>query len=271
MKYDVKEPTPMQESHFDGFRHFLNGETLETSLSFPISHLDMNNPTDRVPFLGALLENKTVLHIGCADHLNVIDAKIAAGKHLHSALMKTSKHVTGIDLNVKAIEHLQGKYDIPDLHVCNILEVDSETEHFSEGRHYDFALLAEIVEHLDNPGQFLTHLNQTLGHLYDRIVITVPNGFSSVAQKRWRDGFENVNSDHRFWFSPYTIARLTAAAGFNVEKVHTIGVEQRMDLLSRAYNKLMAMVGSQKRRRMPSRFGTSVVLIATPQNSTVQR
>ena len=64
--------------------------------------------------------------------------RFAAGKHLHSALIKKSKNVTGIDINVEAIEHLQGKYDIPDLHICDILEVHSETENFSEGRHYDF-------------------------------------------------------------------------------------------------------------------------------------
>jgi len=98
----------MQESHFDEIRPFLTGETLDTSLSFPITHLDVKTPTDRVIFLGTLLENKTVLHIGCADHLGVIDAKIAAGEHLHSALIETSKNVTGIDLNVEAIKHLQG-------------------------------------------------------------------------------------------------------------------------------------------------------------------
>ena len=256
----------MQESHFDGIRPFLTGKTLDTNFSFPISHVDVKTPTDRVTFLGSLLENKTVLHIGCADHLNVIDAKITTGKHLHSALIKRSKIVTGIDLNVEAIEHLQEKYDIPDLHICNILEVDKESEDFSKGRHYDFALLAEIVEHLDNPGQFLTHLNDTLGHLYDRIIITVPNAFSSVARRAWKNGIENVNSDHRFWFSPYTIARLTTAAGFNVERVHMIGEEQRMDILSRIYNKFMAIIGSPRRRRMQSRHGISVVLIATPKN-----
>ena len=266
MKYDITGPHLVQESHFDGIRPFLAGETIDSNLSFPIAHVDVQTPTDRVSFLGSFLENKTVLHIGCADHMDVIDAKIAAGNHLHCALIKRSNHVTGLDLNAKAIKHLQGKYDISDIHVCDILKVDRETETFSEGRHYDYALLAEIVEHLDNPGQFLTHLNESLGHLYDRIVITVPNAFSSVARRAWRNGIENINSDHRFWFSPYTIARLTTAAGFNVEKVHMIGEEQRMDLLSRAYNKFMAIIGSQKRRRMPSRHGTSVVLIASPQN-----
>ena len=78
----------MQESHFDEIRPFLTGETLDTSLSFPITHVDVKTPSDRVTFLSSFLENKTVLHIGCADHLDVIDAKIAAGKHLHCALIK---------------------------------------------------------------------------------------------------------------------------------------------------------------------------------------
>ena len=102
MKYDLNGAPLMQESHFDGIRPFLTGETLDTNFSFPITHVDVKTPTDRVTFLGSLLENKTVLHIGCADHLDVIDAKIAAGKHLHSALIKKSKYVTGIDLNVEA-------------------------------------------------------------------------------------------------------------------------------------------------------------------------
>ena len=266
MKYDSEGGPTMQESHYDEIRPFLTGETLDTNFSFSITHVDVDTPTDRVSFLSELLENKKVLHIGCADHFNVIDAKISAGKHLHSALIKKTEIITGIDLNTKAIEHLQGKHNTPDLHVCNILEVDGDSETFSEGRHYDFALLAEIVEHLDNPGQFLTHLNDTLGHLYDRIIITVPNAFSSVARRAWENGIEAVNSDHRFWFSPYTIARLTTSAGFNVEQVHMIGEEQRMDLLSRAYNRFMATIGSPRRRRMPSRHGISVVLIATPQN-----
>lgn len=256
----------MEESPYDEIRPFLTGKTLDTNFSFSIAHVDVDTPSDRVSFLSELLGNKKVLHIGCADHFNVIDAKISAGKHLHCALIKQSQIVTGIDLNVKAIKHLQEKYNIPDLHICNILEVDGDSETFSEGRHYDFALLAEIVEHIDNPGQFLTHLNETLGHLYDRIIITVPNAFSSVALRAWKNGIEAVNSDHRFWFSPYTIARLTTAAGFNVEQVYMIGEEQRMDILSRAYNRFMATIGSPRRRRMLSRHGTSVVLIATPQN-----
>ena len=256
----------MEESPYDEIRPFLTGKTLDTNFSFSIAHVDVDTPSDRVSFLSELLGNKKVLHIGCADHFNVIDAKISAGKHLHCALIKQSQIVTGIDLNVKAIKHLQEKYNIPDLHICNILEVDGDSETFSEGRHYDFALLAEIVEPIDNPGQFLTHLNETLGHLYDRIIITVPNAFSSVALRAWKNGIEAVNSDHRFWFSPYTIARLTTAAGFNVEQVYMIGEEQRMDILSRAYNRFMATIGSPRRRRMLSRHGTSVVLIATPQN-----
>ena len=53
----------MQESHFDEIRPFLTGETLDTSLSFPITHVDVKTPTDRITFLSSLLENKTVLHI----------------------------------------------------------------------------------------------------------------------------------------------------------------------------------------------------------------
>ena len=72
MKYDLRGAPLMQESHFDEIRPFLTGETLDTNFSFPITHVDVKTPTDRVTFLGSLLENKTVLHIGCADHLDVI-------------------------------------------------------------------------------------------------------------------------------------------------------------------------------------------------------
>ena len=76
----------------------------------------------------------------------------------------------------------------------------------------EIVVCGEVLEHLSNPGWFLQRLRR---HLPDvPLVITVPNAFSSAAQKWIAKGYENVNADHVAWYSPKTIAVLLERAGY---------------------------------------------------------
>jgi hypothetical protein len=61
---------------------------------------------------------------------------------------------------------------------------------------WDFALFGEIVEHLDNLVEFLSTYTEMLNYR------------------------ELVNSDHRFWFTPYTIGKVIAESGMKPEQIH---------------------------------------------------
>ena len=83
--------------------------------------------------------------------------------------------------------------------------------------------------------------------------------------KHWNRGNETINSDHRFWFSPYTITRVLSASGYNVESIQMGDVSQKMDIFSRALNRLFSIVGSPKRLRVPQRYGATVIVTASQQ------
>lgn len=75
----------------------------------------------------------------------------------------------------------------------------------------EIILCGEVIEHLSNPGWFLTRLKKQFPGV--GVIITVPNAFAS--NNKWLlKGLENVNIDHCMWFSPRTMATLLERAGY---------------------------------------------------------
>lgn len=65
----------------------------------------------------------------------------------------------------------------------------------------------------------MTAINQNYAEKIDRIVITVPNAFSWTNIKMALKGRECINTDHRYWFSPYTISKIAYNAGLTPETI----------------------------------------------------
>ena len=82
-------------------------------------------------------------------------------------------------------------------------------------------VLAEIVEHIDNPVAFLRSLADRYRGSVEAFIITVPNAFDEGNQRFAMSDIEAVNSDHRFWFTPYTICKVAHAAGLSIDTVRT--------------------------------------------------
>jgi hypothetical protein len=61
---------------------------------------------------------------------------------------------------------------------------------------------------------FLSRVQRNLSGYCREIIVTVPNAF---ALQNFLNAFrrvEKINSDHRFWFSPYTLAKIMHRSGF---------------------------------------------------------
>ena len=54
----------------------------------------------------------------------------------------------------------------------------------------------------------------------DKLIITVPNAFSLENLFFTLSKKECINSDHRYWFSPYTIAKICTLAEIEIEEYH---------------------------------------------------
>lgn len=157
-----------------------------------------------------IAEEKKVLHLGCTDHLSIIEQKLKAGIYLHRQLSYVSKKCLGVDINSKAAEYLSqhgiSNIVIGDITEPGIKEIQSDD--------WDYLLMAEVLEHINNPVSFLLDIKNNYGKNIKGVIITVPNAFGWIHMNSViYHGIESINSDHRFWFTPYTLCKVAHEAG----------------------------------------------------------
>lgn len=157
-----------------------------------------------------LSQGQSILHIGCCDHLPLIEEKRKLGLYLHENLTRVATECVGVDTNIEGVELLR-QNGFPQTFL------PEDAPHFSmvngTKQPYDICLLADVIEHVGNPVSFLSSIKQ---YNFKRLIITTPNAF------RWRNclpGGESINTDHRFWFTPYTLCKILVDAGFNPQRV----------------------------------------------------
>ena len=247
------------------FLSYIEGEEFSPGLSIDLDFLPSEPHNSRQDTICEIVHGKKVLHIGCTDHLPIIDEKIKSGRHLHATLLDICEKVVGVDIDEESINHLIQNYNMSDIYNIDLVTTPKEKIPFLNDAPFDFAIMGEIVEHLDNPVEFLSKLRTEHGKLFKKLIVTVPNAFNYNVLKHWNRGNETINSDHRFWFSPYTITRVLSASGYNVESIQMGDVSQKMDIFSRALNRLFSIVGSPKRLRVPQRYGATVIVTAFQQ------
>lgn len=191
----------------------LSGQIFTSSYRFKpkMDALDKTYLT-RTALLRNLCEQKNIIHLGCVDHsAEIIEKKLARGKWLHKHLDETANRCLGIDLNKEGLDYIRDKHGFQDLLCTNIIE--EECREILDHQ-WDYFLIPEVLEHQDNPVWFLSEIRKKYQTNVKNFVITVPNAFDLGLKSHLMKNLEPVNSDHRFWFTPYTLAKVLYAAGF---------------------------------------------------------
>lgn len=159
---------------------------------------------DRTVFLIQKVAGKRVLEFG-------------ASGPMHVAIVKAAAYVLGVD-----------REDGPGVVGCDLDEIGEDCgphQMLPTGRwdgdgyaveSFDVIICGEVVEHLSNPGWFLTRLRRQFPGV--PVVITVPNAFGATAHAHAKRGVENVNADHVAWYSPRTVKTLVERAGFTIRE-----------------------------------------------------
>jgi hypothetical protein len=193
---------------------YLRGEAFSNKFKFPLPGSDPEGlKVDRFQYLEAACRGKQALHLGCCGHPPQIRQAIAENRWLHGRLSAVARSCLGIDINAEALALVRDQ-----LGHSNVIRADlseSVPERVRAGAPWDVLVAGEIVEHLDNPVHFLAGLRDNLKSLCSEIIITVPNAFRQINGLRLRSGVEYINSDHRYWFTPYTLAKVLTRAGFD--------------------------------------------------------
>ena len=170
---------------------------------------------DRMDFVEEIVQGKKVIHVGCLDHLPLIEDKIRNNRWFHNRITKISSECLGIDINQEGIEFVKSKFDISNICYGDI-ECEQKIQSISS-KYWDYIVFGEILEHVNNPVSFLKSLIYKYEENIGSIIITVPNAFRAGNIKSIFQNLELINSDHRYWFSPYTIWKIVHQAGLQVE------------------------------------------------------
>ena len=86
----------------------------------------------------------------------------------------------------------------------------------------DVVLVPDVIEHLSDPAAFLRRLRLCLPQA--QFLVSVPNGLSLRNACHTLRGREQINTDHRAWFSPFTLLKVLADAGLACDALHACQV-----------------------------------------------
>lgn len=227
--------------------------------------LDDNLLYSRLEQIIRIVSGKSVLHIGCCDHVPLIEKKIQQERWLHGLLDKNCRDVLGIDINQEAVDFVNAKKLAKEAVYCADVTAADFCEKVPK-KNLDYVFLGEIVEHLDNPVLFLSALKRNMERygFQGKYIITVPNAMSLLRRQRYQGGgMERVNSDHRFWFTPYTISKVMVQSDICPEEILFSSNGRGGNGSIKLTNRFFALL--ERIRKRPSKYksyrGDSMIII----------
>jgi hypothetical protein len=218
---------------------YLKGEKFSNSLSVEYDRTRYEAISREAAITG-LIKDSNVIHIGCTDHLPLIREKIANKKWLHKLITDNARKCIGIDIDMQSIEYVKNETGYENV-ICGDILTDDFPE-ITAGR-WDYAVFGEIIEHIDDPVHFLRTFRQRFGSSVNGFIITVPNIYNKQQFRNMLKYREVINSDHRYWFTSYTISKILVAAGYTPEKIifSNLNSLTRGQLIVRKIRKLAGM------------------------------
>ncbi|MBE7516513.1 MAG: methyltransferase domain-containing protein [Chloracidobacterium sp.] len=181
----------------------------------------------RVEFIKSEANGRKVLHLGCTNHPYTQES-IDQGMLLHNALEAAASEIYGFDYDQEGIDTLaaNGSKNLYRADLEKLEEVDLDTT-------FDVIIAGEMIEHLSNPGLFLTGIQRFM-HSGTRLVITTINAYCAMRFAtyflRGKGGTnEMVHPDHVAYYSYKTLSLVLQRAGLRVDdfKFYDLGIEHR--------------------------------------------
>lgn len=198
---------------------YINGDLFSGGVSINFDGTAVFKERENV--IEELIQRRKVIHLGCCDHTCAIEEKIKSNKWLHSKINDKAEKCIGIDINYEAIKISQKYAD--NIIFGNILEKISEISI----EQWDDLLIPDVLEHISNPVEFLSKIKENYKNNIERIIVAVPNAFSKYQCQKLDNNIECINSDHRYQFTPYTIAKVLNDAGYKIDKLIMCGALEK--------------------------------------------
>lgn len=181
----------------------------------------------RVEFIKTICAGRKVLHMGCTNYPYTQDS-IDNNMLLHSELAKSAKKLVGFDFDAEGLEILTRTG------VVDLYQADAEAlESVPLKETFDVIVAGEMIEHLSNPGKFLTGIQRFMDPETD-LVLTTVNAYCAlrflIYGLRGKGGEqEPVHPDHVAYYSYRTLSLIVDRAGLRMKDFlfYDIGNEHR--------------------------------------------
>jgi hypothetical protein len=178
----------------------------------PLERLKVSRPVDRVDFIGRACEGFRVLDLGAMDE-TAWAAKRGRGTWLHEEIGSGALAVDGIDNS--ALVPAEGLRTGPNATIRRGDITDPDLLVATLAHAPDVVVIGELIEHLENPLQFLKRLAAIDRLAGKTLILSTPNATAlhnvlvGLAQR------ESTHRDHLYIFSYKTLATLCTRAGFH--------------------------------------------------------
>lgn len=159
---------------------------------------------------------KRVLHLGCVD-TGLLHERFQHKEHLHQNLADVTSELWGVDINAEGISFLRGQL-FDNLIVGDICELDRIE--VLRGKEFDVIVASEVIEHLQNPGLFLSAVKVLMSPGKTELIISLPNAFRIDTLIWLLRGVEYIHPDHNYWFSYHTATNLIRKSGLEINAVY---------------------------------------------------
>jgi 2-polyprenyl-3-methyl-5-hydroxy-6-metoxy-1,4-benzoquinol methylase len=207
IKERAKHNAPLRQGEGTALMHFtpttrahLDGSTFSNAHRFDLGN--QGRAPRRVERLVDLCRNKKVLHVGCCDHLDLIRSKVTQGVYLHQNLCAAARRCVGMDISEPEVALLH-ELGFPEVYTPANVPDDE----------YDICLLADVIEHVGDVVSFLKSMQR---YRFKTLVVATPNAFRL---RNFLSQGELINTDHRYWFTPYTLCKVLTDAGYQAQQV----------------------------------------------------
>jgi 2-polyprenyl-3-methyl-5-hydroxy-6-metoxy-1,4-benzoquinol methylase len=219
-------------------RPYLKGEKFSDQLrvrynnKFPV--------TARWDAIAPKLKDKKVIHVGCIDHVPLLKERFISGEWLHQQITDISSKCVGIDINAEGVDYVKKEFGTDNVY-C--LDITKDPLDILKNEDYDVIILGEVLEHIDNPVEFLSTIRQRCQNV-EQIIITVPHIISRDRLQDAHKGLEIINSDHRYWFTAYTLAKIMTQAGIFLTEIQYANLV-KLNLAERFFFKIRKILRKQ--------------------------
>lgn len=169
------------------------------------------NIADKIRFIKAFVQNKSVLDIGVVEH---DISHINSENWKHRKIKQWAEMLVGVDILQDEVEYLNANgYDI------RLIDATSEVD---LGVRFDRVVIGDVIEHVSEPINLLRFASR---HIKDDglIMVSTPNPFYyKFIYRVFKESTFIANAEHISWVTPTMAIEIAKRAGLHLDSYSTV-------------------------------------------------